>query len=82
MKVTRTVDFVLNITSDGIDKETDTNEVMQKPKRTFGTPSFGTNYRELAVYRLNLNLLVNMTRKIVIFCRQFLVITFSLLHFV
>jgi hypothetical protein len=46
VKVTRIVDFLLNITSAGTD--TDTDEVMQKPDRTFGTASFGTIYRELA----------------------------------
>jgi tRNA nucleotidyltransferase/poly(A) polymerase len=50
VKVTRIVDFLLNITSADTDTgtDTDTNEVMQKPKRTFGTASFGTLYRELA----------------------------------
>jgi len=46
VKVTRIVDFLRNITSAGTD--TDTNEVMQKPKPTFGTGLSGTIYRELA----------------------------------
>jgi len=42
VKVTRIVDFLLNITSAGTDTGTETNEVIQKPKLTFGTASFGT----------------------------------------
>jgi len=46
----RIVDFLLNISSAGTDTETetDTNEVMQRPKHSFGTSSFGTICRELA----------------------------------
>lgn len=46
MKITRIVDFLLDITSAGADR--DTNKVMHKPKRTYGTTSFGATDKELA----------------------------------